>query len=55
MTMKGTFTGKGSLRRPTDDKKFGDNFDRIFKRKDGNLLVPDPPGSGKYKVTKPAT
>jgi len=28
--------GKGSGRRPTDDKKFVDNFDRIFsKKKDG--------------------
>ena len=31
--------GKGSSRRPTDDKKFVDNYDRIFnnkKEKDGN-------------------
>ena len=25
--------GKGSSRRPTDDKKFVDNFDRIFNNK----------------------
>jgi len=25
--------GKGSGRRPTDDKKFVDNFDRIFSNK----------------------
>ena len=25
--------GKGSSRRPTDDKKFADNFDRIFNNK----------------------
>ena len=25
--------GKGSGRRPTDDKKFVDNFDRIFNNK----------------------
>ena len=25
--------GKGSKRRPTDSKKFDDNWDRIFKRK----------------------
>jgi hypothetical protein len=25
--------GKGSGRRPTDDKKFSDNFDRIFGHK----------------------
>ena len=32
--------GKGSSRRPTDDTKFADNFDRIFnnkKDKDGNI------------------
>ena len=25
--------GKGSSRRPTDDKKFVDNYDRIFNNK----------------------
>jgi hypothetical protein len=25
--------GKGSSRRPTDNKKFADNFDRIFNNK----------------------
>ena len=25
--------GKGSSRRPTDEKKFADNFDRIFNNK----------------------
>jgi hypothetical protein len=25
--------GKGSNRRPTDEKKFADNFDRIFGQK----------------------
>ena len=29
----GTVMGKGSGRRPTDDKKFSDNFDRIFGSK----------------------
>lgn len=35
MTYKGTFTGKGSLRRPTNEGKFGDNFDRIFAKRGG--------------------
>lgn len=25
--------GKGDKRRPTDEKKYGDNFDAIFRRK----------------------
>ena len=28
--------GKGSGRRPTDNKKFADNFDRIFNNKPNN-------------------
>lgn len=28
--------GKGSGRRPTDDKKFSDNYDRIFGKKDAD-------------------
>ena len=28
--------GKGSGRRPTDDKKFSDNYDRIFGKKNGD-------------------
>jgi hypothetical protein len=28
--------GKGSGRRPTDDKKFSDNYDRIFGKKEKN-------------------
>ena len=28
--------GKGSSRRPTDDKKFSENFDRIFGKKEKN-------------------
>lgn len=27
--------GKGSSRRPTDDKKYSDNYDRIFRNKNG--------------------
>ena len=27
--------GKGSSRRPTDDKKYSDNYDRIFGNKNG--------------------
>ena len=28
--------GKGSSRRPTDDKKFSEGFDRIFGKKEKN-------------------
>ena len=43
--------GKGSSRRPTDDKKFVDNYDRIFnnkKDKDGKDKS-DPKNSSKTK------
>lgn len=29
-----TLYGKGDLRRPVDHKKFGDNYDRIFGKKE---------------------
>jgi hypothetical protein len=32
--MSATHGGKGSGRRPTDAKKFNDNWDRIFKKKE---------------------
>jgi len=36
--------GKGSERRPTDEQKFRDNFDRIFgKKKDENSPSPQRP------------
>ena len=31
--MSATHGGKGSKRRPTDHKKFGDNWERIFGKK----------------------
>ena len=43
--------GKGSSRRPTDDTKFADNFDRIFnnkKDKDGKDKS-DPKNPSKVK------
>ena len=42
--------GKGSTRRPQNDKKFADNFDRIFnnkKDKDG-----DKPNTKNFKKVK---
>lgn len=42
--------GKGSTRRPQDDKKFAVNFDRIFnKKKDKNG---DKPNSKNFSTTK---
>ena len=38
--------GKGSKRRPTNDKEFGKNYDNIFKRKKTN---------GKAKENKQST
>lgn len=33
--------GKGSIRRPTDDKKFGENYDRIFGKRDDDQIGMD--------------
>ena len=40
--------GKGSGRRPTDDKKYSDNYDRIFGNKNGK----DKPDTKNTKKTK---
>lgn len=34
-------SGKGSLQRPEDHKKFSDNFDAIFGKKDKKNLTED--------------
>jgi len=36
-----THGGKGSTTRPTDTKKFNDNFDRIFGKKRGTGITED--------------
>ena len=43
--------GKGSSRRPTDDTKFADNFDRIFnnKKEKHGKDKSDPKNSSKTK------
>ena len=33
--------GKGSIQRPEDHKKFSDNFDLIFGKKDKKVLTED--------------
>jgi len=42
--------GKGSGRRPTDDKKFVDNYDRIFSKKKDGLTKEKEDGN----ITNPA-
>tara|TARA_Y100000389_G_scaffold138241_1_gene135949 strand:- start:951 stop:1157 length:207 start_codon:yes stop_codon:yes gene_type:complete len=46
--MSATHGGKGSKQRPTDSKKFGDNYDAIFGKK-------DPVKKNMDKFHKPAT
>lgn len=36
VTKYGTQAGKGDKRRPTNEKSYRDNFDRIFKAKNKN-------------------
>ncbi len=38
--MSATHGGKGSGRRPTDTKKFNDNWDRIFKKNEPETKEP---------------
>ena len=36
--------GKGSRRRPTDERKFAENWEKIFRKKEGGTVAP---GSGR--------
>ena len=40
--------GKGDRRRPTNEKKFSESFDRIFKvKKPNDKKYPNPKGKGR--------
>lgn len=54
-TMTRTHTGKGDARRPHDNKKYNDNWDRIFgnaktTEEDAKDLPPDLESFGQEKI-----